>query len=171
MAVLETERLLLRPLTLDDIDVLAAIYADPDVMRFFDGIRTWEQTRQEVDDVMAQYNRTGVDFMATIYKEDREFIGRCGLLWQVFDNVQEVEVAYMIAKPYWGRGLATEAARALKVHGFQDHGFQHLISIIHPDNIGSTRVAEKNGMCYERDVDFDGHRCRLYSVSREAKNG
>ncbi len=137
-------------------------------MLFFDGTRTWEQTREEVIDVIAQYARTSVDFLATIYKENGQFIGRCGLLWQVFDDVQEVEVAYTIARPYWGRGLATEAARALKDHGFRDHNFPRLISIIHPDNIASIRVAEKNGMLYERDVEFEGYGCRLYSVSRPA---
>jgi ribosomal-protein-alanine N-acetyltransferase len=158
MAVLETERLILRPLTLDDIGILAAIYADPDVMRYFDGTRTQDDTRQRVERIMAQYARTGVDFLATVYKENGQFIGRCGLLWQVLDGVQEVEVAYMIAKQYWGQGLATEAARALKEHGFRDHGFQRLVSIIHPDNAASIRVAEKNGMQNERDVEFDGHR-------------
>src|SRR5205085_6573703 len=120
-----------------------------------DGTRTKEDTRRRVERIIEQYSRTGVDFLATIYKENGLFIGRCGLLWQVLDDVQEVEVAYMIAKPYWGQGLATEAARALIEHGFRDHGLRRLISIIHPDNKGSIRVAEKNGMGYERDVEFD----------------
>jgi hypothetical protein len=62
--------------------------------------------------------------------------------------------------------MEIEAARALKEHGFRDHGFRRLISIIHPDNIASIRVAEKNGMQYEREVEFEG-RCLLYTVSRE----
>ena len=164
MAVLETERLILRPLTLEDVDDLAAIYADPDVMRYFDGTRTWEDTHQRLERIIMQYARTGIGFLATIYKENGQFIGRCGLLWQVLDGVQEVEVAYMIAKQYWGQGLATEAARALKEHCFRDRDLQRLVSIIHPDNAASIRVAEKNGMHCERDMEFDGHRCLLYSV-------
>lgn len=169
MTVLETERLILRPLTLDDVEDLAAVYGDPDVMRFFDGVRTWEQTRQEVEEVMAQYAQTGVDFLATLSKENGQFIGRCGLLWQGFDGIQEVEVAYMLARPYWGQGLGTEAAQALKEHGFRDFGFRRLISIIHPANIASIRVAEKNGMEYEREVEFGG-RCLLYTIGNTAKN-
>ena len=167
MAVLETERLILRPLTLEDVDDLAAIYADPDVMRFFDGVHSWETTRKRVEQIVAEYTRTGVDFMATIYKDNGQFIGRCGLLWQVIEGVQEVEVAYMLAKPYWGRGLGTEAARAIKEHGFRDFDFPRLISLIHPDNAASIRVAEKNGMHYDRDVAFDGHPCRLYLIDRD----
>ena len=167
MAVLETERLILRPLTLDDVDDLAAIYADPEVMRFFEGTRSREETRRRVEETIAQYAQTGVDFLATVHKESGQFIGRCGLLWQIIDGVQEVEVAYMVARAYWGCGMGTEAARALKEHGFRDFGFRRLISLIDPGNIASIRVAEKNGMRYERDVAFEGHSCRLYAVSRE----
>ena len=167
MAVLETQRLILRPLTLEDVDALAALYADPDVMRFFEGTRSWETTRQRVEEIIEQYARTGVDFLATIYKENGAFIGRCGLLWQVIDGVQEVEVAYMLAKSYWGQGLGTEAAQALKEHGFRDFGFRRLISIIDPGNIASIRVAEKNGMHYERDIEFEGHVCRMYAIHKD----
>lgn len=167
MAVLETERLILRPLTLEDVDDLAAIYADPDVMRYFEGTRSWETTRQRVEQIIEQYARTGVDFLATIYKENGAFIGRCGLLWQSIKDLQEVEVAYMLAKPYWGRGLGTEAAQALKEHGFRDFGFRRLISIIDPDNIMSIRVAEKNGMRYEQDIEFEGHVCRIYAIQKD----
>ena len=171
MAVLETQRLILRPFTLADVDALAALYADPDVMRFFEGTRSWETTRQRVEEIIEQYARTGVDFLATIYKENGAFIGRCGLLWQVIDGVQEVEVAYMLARPYWGQGLGTEAAQALKEHGFRDFGFRRLISIIDPGNIASIRVAQKNGMHYERDIEFEGHVCRLYAIHKDATAG
>jgi ribosomal-protein-alanine N-acetyltransferase len=166
MAILETVRLILRPLTMDDVEDLAEIYADPEVMRYFEGTRSLEETRERLAGSIEEYARTGVDFMATIHKEDGRFIGRCGLLWQVIDGLQEVEVAYMLARPYWGRGLGTEAAVALKEHGFRDFGFKRLISIIDPDNIASIRVAEKNGMRYEKEIDFHGHRCSLYAVYR-----
>ena len=167
MAVLETQRLILRPLTMEDVDALAALYADPDVMRFFEGTRSWETTRQRVEQIIEQYARTGVDFLATIYKENGAFIGRCGLLWQSIEGVQEVEVAYMLAKSYWRQGLGTEAAQALKEHGFRDFGFRRLISIIDPDNIASIRVAQKNGMHFERNIDFEGHVCCLYAVHQD----
>src|SRR5579859_5779118 len=98
MAILETKRLILRPLTMDDLDDLAALYADPDVMRFFEGTRSLDTTRSRLAENIDEYARTGVDFMATIYKENSRFIGRCGLLWQVIDGAQEVEVAYMLAR-------------------------------------------------------------------------
>jgi len=100
MKVLETERLLLRHLSLDDLDDLAALYADPEVMRFFEGTRTREQVLAELRESLDWYDRIGYYFWATLYKPENRFIGRCGLLPQVIDGQQEAEVAYMIARSY-----------------------------------------------------------------------
>jgi ribosomal-protein-alanine N-acetyltransferase len=94
------------------------------------------------------------------------FIGRCGLLTHVIDGVREAEVAYGIAPAYWGRGLATEAARAIKEYGFQQFGFPRLTSIVDKLNLASGRVAEKNGMHVEKTITFHGHDCYLYVIDR-----
>src|SRR5438093_361517 len=111
MTIIETQRLLFRPLMFEDTDDLAALYADPEVMRFFEGTRSRQQALQEIEECRQWYDRLGFYFWATIHKADHRFIGRCGLLPQVIDDRQEVEVAYMIARPYWNQGLGTEAAR------------------------------------------------------------
>ena len=164
--VIETERLLFRPLTLADTDDLAALYADPETMRFFEGTRTREQARAQIEESLDWYERLGYYFWATIHKADGRFIGRCGLLPQVIDDRQEAEVAYMIARPYWNQGLGTEAAQAIKDYGFQRYGFLRLISIIDPGNIASQRVAQKNGMQYVKYIDFEEHLCQLYAIER-----
>src|SRR5205807_7864742 len=84
--------------------------------------------------------------------------GFCGLVSQSVEGVEEVEVGYMLDKAYWGRGLATEAARASRDYGFERLGLRRLISLINPENAASLRVAEKNGMRYERDAEFNGRR-------------
>jgi RimJ/RimL family protein N-acetyltransferase len=171
MKVLETERLLLRHLTLDDVDALAILHGDPDFTRFFGGPRPPEQARESalglIEWCLKEYEATGFCLYATIYTPAERFIGRCGLLTHVIDGVREVEVAYGIAPAYWGRGLATEAARAIKEYGFQQFGFPRLSSIVDKQNIASGRVAEKNGMQIEKTITFHGHDCYLYVIERE----
>jgi ribosomal-protein-alanine N-acetyltransferase len=168
--ILETERLMLRRLRLEDAEALAELYADPETMRYFDGTRSLQQTRETIQRCLESYRSHGYSLWATLLKEDQRFIGRCGLLRQVIEGKPECEVAYMIARPYWNRGLGTEAARAIRDYGFRKYDFPRLISIIHPENLASQRVAVKNGMRYEKDIDFEGYPCRLY-VTENPRTG
>lgn len=146
--VVETERLVLRLLTLDDLDDLAALYRDPEVRRYFpDGTRTREQTREELEWIIdVYYGRYGYGLWATILKESGAFIGRCGLLpWDIGGRT-EVEVAYLLDKRHWGRGLATEAGRAIVDHAFATLAVDRLICLIDPANGASRRVAGRLGM-------------------------
>lgn len=162
MKIAETERLLLRHYSLTDLDELAALYADPDFTRFLHGPSSREQVREDIVAFIQEYETIGYGFYATIYKPEARFIGRCGLLNQQIEGIPEIEVAYGIAPAYWGRGLGTEAARAVKEYGFRQFGFRRLISIIDHANVASQRVAEKNGMHRERSI----HSCYLYVVEQ-----
>ena len=164
MTILETERLVLRHLTPDDLDDLAALMADPVVMRYFPSTRTHEEAQRNLDHLIAMYEQHGFGLWATIHKQDNRFIGRCGLLPQIIDGVEETEVGYMLAKAYWNQGLATEAARAIRDYGFHTFPVSRLISLIRPENLPSQRVAEKNGMRYEKDTLFHGLTHRVYAV-------
>lgn len=165
MILLETPRLTLRPLDLDDVAALAAIQADPEVMRFFpSGVRSVDQTRDDVARCRAIEAEHGFSLWATIDRAEGRLIGRCGLLPQVLGGVAEVEVAYLIARSHWGQGLATEAAEAIRDHAWSQLGLRRLVSIIHRDNQASRRVAAKVGMLPERMVQFMNHRCWLYAI-------
>lgn len=172
MTVLETDRLLLRRLTCEDLDDLANLYADPKTMHFFGGPHTREEAEGEIDWCLEQYERNvttgecGPAFWATILKSDGAFMGRCGLLPQLVEGKAELEVAYMIARLYWNKGFGTEAARGVKEWGFRHYRFPRLISLIDPGNLSSIRVAEKNGMNHEKNIVFEGSTVRLYSVVR-----
>ena len=97
----------------------------------------------------------------------RRLIGRCGLNpKRFFDGQLEVEVGYHLARPFWGRGLATEAARAVRDYGFDRLGFDRLISIITIGNIASERVAVKIGMRRERDTIMRETPVHIYAISR-----
>jgi len=167
--VLETERLLLRRLTMADLDALAVLYRDPDVRRYFpDGVLTYDQTRAELEWIIdVYYGRYGYGLWATILKENGAFIGRCGLLpWEIGGRT-EVEVAYLLGPDHWGRGLATEAARAIAEHAFATLPVDRLICLLDPANDASRRVAAKVGMTLLWDdyVDEYGH-SHVYAIDR-----
>ncbi len=147
-AVIETERLVLRDLTLDDLDDLAALYADPRVRQYFpDGTRTRSQTLKELEWIIEVYYGTyGYGLWAAILKDSGELVGRCGLLpWQIGGRT-EVEVAYLLGTPWWGRGLATEAALAIVKYAFATLPVDRLIAMVDPRNEASRNVATKVGM-------------------------
>ena len=90
---------------------------------------------------------------AAIHKEMRLFIGRCGLLpWEI-DGKQEVEIAYLLDKLFWHKGLAAEAAQGILEFGFEKLNLSRLICLIDPENISSQKVAQRIGMKFERKVD------------------
>ena len=168
--VIETERLALRRLTLNDLDALAAIYSDEDVRQYFpEGILTYEQTREELEWIInVYYGQYGFGLWATTLKETNEFIGRCGLLPWTIDGREEVEVAYLLAKEHWGRGLGTEAARAILAYGFGELHLSRLICLIDPANEASVKVAIKIGMSLEREAEIDGEPTLVYSADTPA---
>jgi RimJ/RimL family protein N-acetyltransferase len=173
MIILETSRLILRHLVMDDLDELFALYRDPEIRRYFpEGVLTLEETREELEWHMHGHPRhPELGLWATVHKETGMFIGRCGLLpWEI-DGRLEIEIAYLLDKSFWGQGLATEAARGIMDYGFEKLGFSRLICLIDPDNIASQRVAEKIGMTLERKVDGidgDNYPTLIYAVEKRA---
>ena len=118
--VAETERLILRPLTRDDLDAYAALNADAEVARYLGSgrTRTRDETLAEIDFVFGAYDEHGYGLWATVKRDDGTFLGRCGLLNWRLDDCDEVEVAYALLREHWGHGYATEAAQAVREWGF-----------------------------------------------------
>jgi len=168
MVILETRRLLLRRLQPADLDSLYALYCDPDVTRYIpDAPRTYEETRKELEwfqNGHPQYPQLGL--WATILKETDQFIGRCGLLPWSIDQRQEVEVAFLLAREHWGRGLGTEAALAVTDYGFEQLHYSRLVCLIDKDNQASIKVAMKIGMTFEKEGRDEMGPFLLYSRSR-----
>jgi [ribosomal protein S5]-alanine N-acetyltransferase len=168
--LIETERLALRLLTMDDLDALAVIYRDPEVRKYFpEGTLTYRQTKAELDWIInVYYAQHGFGLWATTHRATNEFIGRCGLLPWTIDGRKEVEVAYLLAKSYWGRGLGTEAAGAILAYGFEQLNLPRLICLIDPANEASVNVAVKIGMSFEREAEIEGDPTLVYSAVRPA---
>jgi ribosomal-protein-alanine N-acetyltransferase len=153
--VLETARLRLRHLSLDDLDPLAEIQADAEVMRYFtSGPRSREEVRAELERCIALQAAHGFSLWAAVDRRTGRLVGRCGLL-----------------RPDWNLGLGTEAALAIRDHGFDVLGRERLVSIIHRDNLASRRVAEKAGLRAERSIQFMNHRCWLYAIEARDRAG
>jgi ribosomal-protein-alanine N-acetyltransferase len=166
--VIETKRLILRPLAMDDLEDLFALYHSPDVRKYYsEGIPSYEETKKELEWMINTcYAKYGFGMWATIHKETGKFIGRCGLTPMDIEGHEEIEVGYMLAREYWGQGLATEAAQAILQHGFEQAGLSRLISVINPGNESSSKVAMKIGMTLEIDGDVNGEPTLLYSISK-----
>jgi ribosomal-protein-alanine N-acetyltransferase len=152
MHILETERLSLRRLLPSDLDDLYALYRDEEIRRYFpEGTLSYPDTKEELEWFLNGHPRhPELGLWATIHKPDGRFIGRCGLLPWTIDGQQEVEVAYLIDKAYWRRGLATEAAQAIVRYAFERLGLERLICLIDPQNQASIGVAQKIGMAFEK---------------------
>jgi len=169
--IIETNRLILRRQVLSDLDDLYALYCDPEITKYIpDAPRNLDETREELEWFLNGHPRfPELGLWGTIYKETGKFIGRCGLLpWEI-EGQHEVEVAYTIAREYWGQGLATEAALAILNYGFEKLHLSRLICLIDPENIASQKVAEKMGMKLEKRVDGiagDNLPTLIYSISK-----
>lgn len=169
VTILETDRLTLRVFRPEDIEEFAPIEADPEVMRFYaSGPRSREWAERGVNYFISLQEQHGFSPWAVIQKSDSRFLGFCGLIPQTVDGNAEVEVGYKLAHAEWGKGLATEAARAVRDWAFAHLDVPRLVSIIDPGNAASLRVAEKNGMVYVKDMTYDGKVCRLYAIERPA---
>jgi ribosomal-protein-alanine N-acetyltransferase len=170
MKILETHRLLFRRLRLADLDSLYALYRDPDIRRYFpEGTLTYEETKEELEWFLNGHPaQPELGLWATIHKETNRFIGRCGLLPWTIEQRPEVEVAYLLAKEYWGQGLGTEAARAIARYGFEQLQLARLICLIDPENQASRQVASKIGMVFEREIEDQFGRALLYATSKPA---
>jgi RimJ/RimL family protein N-acetyltransferase len=168
MKILETKRLLLRRLEPTDLDDLFALYSDPEVRHYFpEGTLSYQETKEELEwflDGHPQHPELGL--WATIHKEANQFIGRCGLLPWIIDQQPEVEIAYMLAKAYWGQGLGSEAALGIRDYAFEQLGLSRLICLIDRDNIALIRVAEKVGMRFEKEGRDDKGPFMLYSINK-----
>jgi ribosomal-protein-alanine N-acetyltransferase len=151
MRILETRRLILRRLLPEDLDDLYALYRDPDIRRYFpEGTLTYDETKEELEWFLNGHpERPELGLWATIHKESNRFIGRCGLLPWTIQQRPEVEVTYLLDKAYWGQGLATEAAQAIRDYGFEQLQLSRLICLIDPANQASINVATRIGMHFE----------------------
>jgi RimJ/RimL family protein N-acetyltransferase len=164
---LETERLILRSFCEEDVDVMAELFANPDFMRFSLGAFTErKQTVAFIEKVMG-WDRAGIPSQfAVVPRSEDAIVGYCGFFHHA-EVPGEIEIGYRLHPDYWNRGLITETAGTVRDHGFADLKLSRVISLIHPENIPSRRVAEKNGTKVEKEITFRGFPTLVYAITRE----
>jgi RimJ/RimL family protein N-acetyltransferase len=144
--LLETDRLLLRELTAEDVPALALILGDAQVMRHsVRGVMTEKATREFVGGCIFSYQANDFGPWAVVEKCSSAFIGFCGLNAEPVEGTEEVEIGYRLDRAFWGKGLATEAAAATLAYAFETLGIDSVIAIVEPENIASVNVIEKLG--------------------------
>ena len=169
IAIVETPRLLLRPLVPSDAGALAEALCDRDNMRFYPAPFSRADVDAWIEKCQWRYREHGHGLWALVLKDSGELTGDCGLLQQVVDGVTETEVGYHLARRFQGRGLATEAARACVNYGFERLRLTRIISLIRPENLPSRRVAERNGLVVERETLWAGLPHLIYVAARPSE--
>ena len=154
-------------LNADDLDRMAELMANKDFMRFSMGPMTHEQTKSFLDKVIGWDRDRMPSQFAMIVRSSERLAGYCGFFHHEVDGKMEIEIGYRLDSAFWNRGLASEAARTVRDHGFRDLKLDYVISLIHPENHPSRRVAEKNGMILERETTFRGFPTFVFAITRE----
>jgi [ribosomal protein S5]-alanine N-acetyltransferase len=167
---MQTDQLVLRRFTADDAEAYWPLVADPKILRYtgespFESV---EQVRQMLlERPLRDYAVHGFGRMACIEKESGRLVGFSGLKY--LDNLQEVDIGYRFLPDCWGKGYATESARAIMRHGVREHGLQRIIGLVDPANLASARVLQKLGLCHEKRINPDWYATGLdlYAISTD----
>ncbi|SEN30353.1 Protein N-acetyltransferase, RimJ/RimL family [Terribacillus saccharophilus] len=167
--MIETNRLLIRPYTIEDMHFLESLVSDPQVVRFIGNgkPRTKEGARLFFNWNLSQMKEDQLfGLQVLVEKTSGDLIGHAGLVPQEVDGVTEIEVGYWIAPAYWGMGFATEAAAAFRDIAFERLNEDRIIALIYPDNIASCRVAEKLGMHIWKEIERHNKEVLVYTKEK-----
>jgi len=157
-----TPRLRFRELCDDDLDNMADLLGDPEVMRYYPAPKSHEQAQSWIDWNVRNYAEHGFGLWA-IETHAGEFVGDCGLTWQEVNRVRDVEVGYHVRAAWQGIGLATEAAAACR-DAAREAGVKRLTANIRSDNAPSQRVAQKIGLTEWARVEAHGHELVIFGT-------
>jgi ribosomal-protein-alanine N-acetyltransferase len=161
-----TPRLTLRPFRADDAPALFTILQEPNIMQYFPTPATPDMVRVErliarQIEAWETHQRT---FWAMEWQADGTLIGWCGL--QYLPETEETEVGYLLARPWWGQGIATEAARRSVAYGFDELALEMIIGITHPENTASQHVLCKAGLKFTGRSRYFTMDCYRFAANR-----
>ncbi|ADZ69816.1 GNAT family N-acetyltransferase [Polymorphum gilvum] len=161
--VLATERLRAVPFRQDDLPLMEALHADPEVNRYLGTAAAWDKAtvRRKLDKFITDQERHGFSKWK-ILTRDGEFVGRAG--FTPYDETSEIEMGYSFMRAHWGKGYATEISRALTRWFFDKTYYTHLIGFCRTDHRASRRVLEKAGLTYRETRSIKGMPCDVYQI-------
>jgi ribosomal-protein-alanine N-acetyltransferase len=165
--ILATERLRLREFVPEDAGALAEVLCDAETMRYYPARFDQAAVEEWIARNSRRYAANGHGLWAMIEKATERLVGDCGVTLQTVDGLEEFEVGYHLNRACWGRGYATEAARACRDWAFQNRKPAYVISLIRPENLPSRRVAERNGMHLWKEIIWRDLPHVVYRIGRE----
>ena len=166
--IIETNRLILRKLTLDDLTELHDILSDPETMKHYPKPFDLDKSISWIEWNVENYIKYGFGLWAVVLKESNQFIGDCGITMQNIKGDIVPEIGYHINKRNANMGYATEAAQACVKYAFETLKFNKIYSYMKYTNIPSQRVAEKNGMKFVEEIeDEKNEKTRIYAITLE----
>jgi ribosomal-protein-alanine N-acetyltransferase len=164
--ILQTARLALREMARDDLDFVASMLADPEVMRFYPTTYDRAGASEWLERQRARYARDGHALWLVTEKGSGRPVGQVGLVMQSVGGVAVPEIGYLIHRPCWRRGFATEAALGVRAHAFGRLGYDRVISLIRLENEPSRCVARKLGMAAQGRTWHGGFEHDVWGVER-----
>ncbi len=162
--ILETERLFLREMNMDDYDALYAVLADPDIMRHYPYTFDEKRVREWIQRNMDRYAQNGFGLWAVCLKKNGEMIGDCGLTLQNIEGEMLPEIGYHIRRDCQRKGYAKEAAKAVRDWAFQHTEYPALYSYCKYTNAASIRTAEAIGMYFEKEYPDEANEITHVSI-------
>lgn len=164
---IETERLILRPLTEGDAGFIFELVNDPSFIQNIGdrNVRTLEDAKRYITNgPVASYARNGFGLYLVELKDTGQPIGMCGLIRR--NMLNDVDIGYAYLPRYWSKGYAIEAALAMKQYAREVIGLKRMVAVVDPQNTGSIRLLEKLGMTFDRMVKLaeDDIELKLFSI-------
>lgn len=165
-----TPRLRFRELALDDLDFVAALLADPEVMRYYPKLYSRDEAREWIERQRQRYAEHGHGLWLVLGRLTGLPMAQVGLLEQQVNGRQESEVGYLVQRAFWRHGLATEAARATRDWAFDLLGRERVVALIRPENGPSQGVARKLGMRVVEHCQHGGRAHDVWAVTRAERD-
>lgn len=162
-----TDRLRARKMTPGDLDDLASMNQNPEVMATLGGEKSREQTLESLAALIKQFDEHGFSYWIFEDKETGAFMGRGGLKIISIDGIDEVALGYSFLPEYWGKGFATEIAKKITQIGFDDFKLKTIAAYALPENNGSLRVMDKLGFVFEKHCTLFDKQQVLYRLTKE----
>lgn len=163
--ILETNRLLLRELSVEDTYHFYELNMSPNVIQY-----TGDSSFGNVEEALVflqnykDYNENGYGRWAVIRKSSTEFLGWCGLKYD--KSKDETDIGFRFFERNWNRGLATESAAACLQYGFNQLHLEKIVGRAMSENIASIKVLQKLGLTFDKEFDFNGHKGVIYSIEK-----
>ncbi len=165
----ETPRLLLREILPADLPGMYALDSDPEVHQYLGGkpVKDTEESRNMIEFIRHQYQANGIGRWAVIEKDTGQFIGWSGLKLitePINGRTNYYDLGYRFIRMYWGRGFASESAKAAVDYGFNTLHLKEICGMAEAGNLASQHVLEKVGLHYVNTFDYEGHQMRWYKM-------